>query len=141
MGLTRAQARGVAERAGFQLVVSPGQSPRDADTVSRQFPLARSTISNRSLVLMAEFSAVSRGWPLWIVWIAVAVPLLAVIARFLITKTATPVQAAFPPITYAAGAKAPSFSVEERGSSRGLELSLSVKNDPGIQAVQASGAH
>ena len=40
-----------------------------------------------------------------------------------------------PLITYALDANPPSFSIDDDASSRGLELSLSVQNDPGVQAV------
>jgi beta-lactam-binding protein with PASTA domain len=136
VGLTRTQARAVASRAGFMLILAPGQSARDADTVIAQAPRAQSSVTNGSLILMAEFNAVAPARPRWILWAALAIPLFVGVVTFLIKKASMPVQVVpFPPLTYAAGARPPTFAIENRRSTRGLELSLSVKHDPGIQAV------
>ncbi|HEY4304705.1 MAG TPA: PASTA domain-containing protein [Gemmatimonadaceae bacterium] len=136
VGLTRTQASAVASRAGFALVVSPGQSPTTADTIVKQFPAARSTVPAGSRVLMAEFSVtVVPARPLWIIWLAVGIAVLGVIAKTVWPKPKPPTPVVILPITYAAGVKAPSFSITDRRSTHGLELSLSVKNDPGVQAV------
>jgi hypothetical protein len=140
--MTRAQARAVASRAGFTLVVAPGQSPGDADTVVKQFPLARSTVTTASLVLMAEFGVVAAAptRPLWIIWAALGAALLIAGAATMLRKKAVAPEQIVPPppITYAAGARPPSFSIDDRRSTRGLELSLAVRNDPGIQTVAAT---
>jgi hypothetical protein len=110
--------------------------------VTAQFPRARSVVSNGSLVLMAEFSgATATTRPPWMMWLLLVIPLVAIAGVLLWKKTPTPTPTpptplAFPPITYAARAKPPSFSVVERGSRRGLELALSVTNDTGTQAVR-----
>ena len=142
VGLPRAQAQAVASRAGFMFVVAPGQSARDVDTVVKQFPAAQSTIPAGSLVLMAEFNPVpTTSRPLWIIWVALAIPIIAAAGAVIKKKLPTPRQVAYPPITYAAGARPPTFSVEERRSTHGLALSLCVKNDPGLQAVSPRNVH
>ena len=137
VGLSRAQAKAVALRAGFALVVAPGQSARDADLVISQAPLARTTVSARSLVLMARFSLVPPPRRMWILWVALGVAVIVTAAVLIARKPRTPPtpQVAPPPLTYAARAKPPSFSITEGKASRGLELSLSMQNDPGVQAV------
>ena len=142
VGLPRSQAQAVAARAGFMFVVAPGQSARDVDTVVKQFPAARSTATAGSLVLMAEFNPmITTTRPWWIVWVALAIPIIAAAGALIKNKLRTPQQVAFPPITYTAGAKPPTFSIQERRSTHGLDLSLCVKNDPGMQAVSPRNVH
>jgi beta-lactam-binding protein with PASTA domain len=141
VGLPRAQAQAVASRAGFALIVAPGQTARDVDTVVKQFPAARSSVTDGFPVLMAEFNAIaSPTRPPWLIWVAL-VPLVAAAGAIARKRVTTPQQVALPPITYAAGARPPTFTIEDRGLSRGLGLSLSVKNDPGVQGVSRRGVN
>ena len=83
---------------------------------------------------------VPRTWPRWILWLGLGIVALAAAATLLRKKPpppppSPPPQVAPPSLTYSPGATPPSFSIHEGTSTRGIELSLTVKDDPGVQAV------